>query len=63
MPTVATQTEFSMTSETGYLDWLKKNRDIADGIPCVKEHSPKYKLTQLKKKWLFKVYNSSQVDK
>ena len=59
MPTVATQTAFSLTSETGYLGWLKENRDIADGIPSVEEHSPKDKLTRLKKEALLKAYNSS----
>jgi hypothetical protein len=59
MPTVATQTDFSLTSETGYLGWLKENRDIADGIPSVEEHSPKDKLTRLKKEALLKAYNSS----
>jgi hypothetical protein len=62
MPTVATQTDFSLTSETGYLGWLKENRDIADGIPSVEEHSPKDKLTRLKKEALLKAYNSS-IDK
>ena len=62
MPTVATQTDFSLTSETGYLGWLKENRDIADGIPSVEEHRPKDKLTQLKKEALLKAYNSS-IDK
>ena len=62
MPSVATQTDFSLTSETGYLGWLKENRDIADGIPSVEEHSPKDKLTRLKKEALLKAYNSS-IDK
>lgn len=62
MPTVATQTDFSLTSETGYLGWLKENIDIADGIPSVEEHSPKDKLTRLKKEALLKAYNSS-IDK
>ena len=62
MPTVATQTDFSLTSETGYLGWLKENRDIADGIPSVEEHSPKDKLTRLKKEALLKAYTSS-IDK
>ena len=59
MPTVATQTDFSLTSETGYLGWLKENRDIADGIPSVEEHSPNDKLTRLNKEALLKAYNSS----
>ena len=63
MPSVATQTDFSLTSETGYLGWLKENRDIADGIPSVEEHSPKDKLTQLKTKTLWDTYNKSQEDK
>lgn len=62
MPSVATQTDFSLTSETGYLGWLKENRDIADGIPSVEEHSPKDKLTRLKKEALLKAYTSS-IDK
>lgn len=65
MPTVATQTDFSLTSEKGYLGWLKANRDIADGIPSVEEHSPKDILKQLKKhalkkQALLKAYNSSK---
>jgi hypothetical protein len=63
MPSVATQTDFSLTSETGYLGWLKENRDIADGIPSVEEHSPKDKLTRLKTKTLWDTYNKSEEDK
>ena len=63
MPTVATQTDLSLTSQTGYLGWLKENRDLADGIPSVEEHSPKDKLTHLKTKSLWDAYNSSEVDK
>ena len=60
MPTVATQTDLSLTSQTGYLGWLKENRDLADGIPSVEEHSPKDKLTHLKTKALWDAYNSSK---
>ena len=63
MPTVATQTDLSLTSHTGYLGWLKENRDLADGIPSVEEHSPKDKLTHLKTKALWDAYNSSKLDK
>ena len=41
MPTVATQTDFSLTSDAGYLIWLKENRDLVDGIPSVKKHTQK----------------------
>ena len=59
MPTVATQTDFSLTSQTGYLGWLKENRDLADGIPSVEKHSPKDKLTHLKTEALWDAHNAS----
>ena len=46
MPTVATQTEVTMLTDTGYLGWLKANRDTADGTPVVRELSPKERITQ-----------------
>tara|TARA_Y100000768_G_scaffold354159_1_gene306955 strand:- start:25 stop:282 length:258 start_codon:yes stop_codon:yes gene_type:complete len=46
MPTVATQTEVTMLTETGYLGWLKANRDTADGTPVVCELSPKERIAQ-----------------
>ena len=60
MPTVATQTDFSLTSQTGYLGWLKENRDLADGIPSVEKHSPKDKLTRPKTKAFWDAHNSSK---
>ena len=39
MPTVATQTDITMTTETGYLGWLKTNQEVADGL--TKQLSPK----------------------
>ena len=51
MPTVATQTDLSLTSQTGYLGWLKENRDLADGIPSVEEKTPK----KHKKNTFFKI--------
>ena len=46
MPTIGTQTEITMLSETGYLGWLKANRDTADGTPVVRELSPKEQIAQ-----------------
>lgn len=46
MPTVATQTEVTMLTETGYIGWLKANRDTADGTPVVRELSPKERISQ-----------------
>lgn len=46
MPTVATQTEVTVLTETGYLGWLKANRDTADGTPVVWDLSPKERITQ-----------------
>ena len=46
MPTVATQTDITMTTDTGYLGWLKANRDVADGTPVVKDVNPKDKVTK-----------------
>mgnify|MGYP001231289484 FL=1 len=46
MPTVATQTEVTMLTDTGYLGWLKANRDTADGTPVVRELTPKERITQ-----------------
>ena len=44
MPSVATQTDISMTTMTGYLGWLKANQDVADGLP--KQPSPQELLKQ-----------------
>ena len=46
MPNIATQTEITMISETGYLGWLKANRDTADGLPAVRDLSPKERIAQ-----------------
>ena len=60
MPTVATQTEITMTTETGYLGWLKANRDVADGTPAVKDLSPKDKVTKI---WRDAYWNSCDLKK
>ena len=60
MPTVATQTEITMTTETGYLGWLKDNRDVADGIPIVKQHSPKEKLTEIRRQAYWNSFDMKQ---
>ena len=46
MPTIATQTEITMLSDTGYLGWLKANRDKVDGTPAVRELSPKEQIAK-----------------
>lgn len=46
MPTVSTQTESSMLTQSGYLGWLKANRDTADGTPLVRDISPKDRIAK-----------------
>ena len=58
MPTVATQTEITMTTETGYLGWLKANQDIADGIP--KQVSPKELLNKARRTAYWHSYDMMQ---
>ncbi len=58
MPTVATQTDISLTSETGYLGWLKTNREVADGL--TKELSPKERLNKTRRKAYWHSYDMMQ---
>jgi hypothetical protein len=56
MPTIATQTEITMLSETGYLGWLKANRDTVDGTPAVRELSPKEQIAKNRRKAYWNSY-------
>ena len=58
MPTVATQTEITMTTETGYLGWLKANQDVADGLP--KQVSPKELLKKNRRNAYWHSYDMMQ---
>ena len=58
MPTVATQTEITMTTETGYLGWLKTNQEVADGL--TKELSPKELLNKARRKAYWHSYDMMQ---
>lgn len=60
MPTIATQTDICMTTETGYLGWLKDNRDVADGIPIVTEHNPKEKLRDIRRQAYWNSFDMKQ---
>ncbi len=56
MPHIATQTDITMVSETGYLGWLKANRETADGTPVVRDLSPKERLSQQRRKTYWNSY-------
>ena len=43
MPSVATQTDISTVSPSGFATWCTKNMDTADGI-SFEDYSPKNKL-------------------
>ncbi len=58
MPTVATQTDISMTSETGYHGWLENNREVVDGL--TKEHNPKERLNKARRKTYWHSYDMMQ---
>ena len=58
MPTVATQTDITMTTETGYLGWLKANQDVADGLP--KQVSPKELLKKTRRNAYWNSYDMMQ---
>jgi len=49
MPSVATQTDISMTTMTGYLVWLKANQDVADGLH--EQPTPQELLKQARENW------------
>lgn len=64
MPTIATQTEITMLSETGYLGWLKANRDTVDGTPAVRELSPKEQIAKNRRKAYWNSYEMrNEVDR
>lgn len=58
MPTVTTQTEITMTTETGYLGWLQTNREVADGL--TKELSPKEQLQKARRSAYWQSYDMMQ---
>ena len=64
MPTIATQTEVTMLTESGYLGWLKANRDTADGTPVLKDLSPKDRITQQRRNACWNSYEMrNEVDR
>tara|TARA_Y100000590_G_C15171769_1_gene807662 strand:- start:454 stop:618 length:165 start_codon:yes stop_codon:yes gene_type:complete len=50
MPSVATQTDISTITESGFRIWCRQNMDLADGLTELPVKTPKAHIWDIKKK-------------